>query len=56
MAIEEIKNPEDLTKLLIAAGVYLLTNGLGEAEVTSGKVRVKVVVDLIEKKGGKEDE
>lgn len=48
MTIREIKSPTDLTKILIEAGGYLLTHGLGEAEITCGKLRVKVVADLID--------
>ena len=49
MKIREIKSPEDLTKVLIVAGGYLLKHGLREAEITCGKLRVKVVAELMEK-------
>lgn len=55
MTIRKITTPEDLAKILIEVGSYLVEHELEEAEITCGKLRVKVVADLINKEDDRDD-
>ena len=55
MIIKKITSHELLTTVLIEVGVYLLQHDLGEVEVRSGELRVKAVIDLVEKEATHDD-
>ena len=51
-----IKNAEDLTEALIGVSGYMMNIGVGEVEVYCGKLRVKAIIDLIEKESEETDD